>query len=187
MLNKSSRTTQILAFIAANPACTSAEFRAACDIAPTSDSTMIAKLHRDGLFITDRVGNSVLYTITKAGRAVLKKALAIEPKPKKDTLKIHGIDTPFKQGQEGSLRRAMNFLKAISQTQKAADRAAIWKSIPESYQWKLTDRSFVNGFGWLTVDGDYLDGFSNVTLTPTGREILSYWETAQDLKDMMHK
>ena len=187
MLNKSSRTTKILAFIAAHPACTSAEFRAACDIAPSSDSTMIAKLHRDGLFITDRVGNSVLYIITKKGRAVLKKALATEAKPKRETLKIHGLPTPFKAGQERTLVKAMNFLKGIAKSQNPAERAAIWKSIPESYQWKITDQKYYNGLGWVTVEGDYYDGFSNVTLTAAGREILSYWETARELEAMMHK
>lgn len=183
MLNKESRTTKILAYIAAHPACTSAEFRAACDIAPGSDTTMLAKLHREDLFTTTRLGNAVLYTITKAGRAVLKKALATKAKPKRETLKIHGLPTPFKVGQERSLVKAMNFLKAIYQTQNAADRVAIWKS-SETHQWRLADRDY-NGFGWITVKGDYFEGFSNVTLTPAGREILSYWETAQDLKTMM--
>lgn len=185
MLNKDSRTTKILAFIAAHPACTSAEFRAACDIAPSSDSTMIAKLHRDGLFTTTRLGNVVLYTITKAGRAVLKKALATETKPKRETLKIHGLPTPFKVGQERTLVNAMNFLKAIAKSQNPAERAAIWKSIPESYQWKIADRKYYNGFDWVTVKGDYYNGFSNVTITAAGREILSYWETARELKTMM--
>lgn len=186
MLNKDSRTTKILAFIAAHPACTSADFRAACDIAPTSDSTMIAKLHRDGLFTTTRLGNVVLYTITKAGRAVLKKALATEAKPKRETLKIHGLPTPFKAGQERTLVKAMKFLKAIAKSQNPAERAAIWKSIPESYQWKIADQKYYNGLGWVTVEGDYYNGFSNVTITDAGREILSYWETARELEAMMH-
>lgn len=187
MLHKDSISTKILTYIAAHPACTSAEFRAACGIAPDSDSTMIAKLRRAGLFKTAWFGKSVLYTITPAGRAVLKKALATEPKLKRETLKIHGLPTPFKEGQEGSLRKAMNFLKAISQARKAADRVAIWESIPESYQWKLTDREFQVRFGWLSVKGDYYKGFSNVTLTAAGRKVLDYWETNQQIKKEMSK
>ena len=185
MLHKESVSTRILAHIAANPGCNSKEIRATVGIEPNSDTCLFADLHAAGYYTLKRENRTVGHYITTTGLAVLRDALNRPAPVKKSILKIHGIATPFKQGKEGSLRNAMKFLKAIAESREAADRVAIWKSMPESYNWKLTDRGLNVRFGWLAVKGDYYDGFSNVTLTATGRKVLDYWKSNQHIKEIM--